>query len=194
MVVPSAGRIVGISGNITRPSKTRALVETIAAAIGERHELAPHVFDLVDFGPSLGAATSLAGLDAHGQAIVAEILSADLLVVASPIFKGSYSGLFKHLFDLLDPASLAGKTVVLAATGGSDRHTLALDHQLRPLLGFFMTHTIPTGIFATAADFIDGKPASAGFRARLDLALADVDRLLTPPIPSTLQRQTRKTA
>lgn len=197
MVAISAGGIVGISGNITRPSKTRALVEAISLAVGERHGLPSRVIDLVDLGPSLGTSTSLGGLDAAAQANIADILAADLLVVGTPIFKGSYSGLLKHLFDLLDPASLAGKTVILAATGGSDRHTLAIEHQLRPLLGFFMTHTVPTGIYATSGDFIDGRPASAAFRSRLDLAIADVDRLFTPALPSaysSLSHETRENA
>lgn len=197
MAVSAPSRIVGISGNITRPSKTRALVDEITRRIGERHGRPWHVIDLVDLGPSLGSSSSLDRMDAAALDRIREVLAADMLVIATPIYKGSYSGLLKHFFDLLDPASLAGKTVLLAATGGSDRHTLALEHHLRPLMSFFMTHTVPTGIYVTADDFLDGRPASAAFEARLRLAMDEVDRLLAPPQAAasfTTQHSNRETA
>ncbi len=102
-----------------------------------------------------------------------QILAADILVVASPTFKGSYTGLFKHVFDLLDPSSLRGKPVILAATGGGERHSLMVEHQLRPLFGFFEALAMPTAIYASDKDFADGAlaseasmPASAGRSAR----------------------------
>ncbi|MCX5513966.1 FMN reductase [Kaistia algarum] len=181
MAGPSTHRVVGISGNITRPSKTFALVEEIARSIGERHRMPWRAIDLVDLGPSLGSSTSLGSLDPAARDLVRGILAADVLVIGTPIYKGSYSGLLKHFFDLLEPASLMGKTVLLAATGGSDRHTLAIEYQLRPLMSFFMTHTVPTGVYATASDFIDGRPGSLAFRNRIQLAMDEVDRLLAPP-------------
>src|SRR5205807_2048445 len=76
-------------------------------------------------------------LDSQAQPILAQILAAEVLVVGSPTYKGSYTGLFKHFFDLIDPAALRGKPVLLTATGGGDRHALIVEHQLRPLFGFF---------------------------------------------------------
>ena len=89
------------------------------------------------------------------------MLSADALVLASPVYKGSYCGLFKHLFDLLDPLSLAGKPVLLGATGGGPRHALVIEHQLRPLLGFFEAQTLATGIYAADRTSSTGLVASA---------------------------------
>ncbi|WP_370462067.1 NAD(P)H-dependent oxidoreductase [Phyllobacterium sp. SYP-B3895] len=65
-------------------------------------------------------------------------------MVGTPTYKGSYTGFFKHLIDLLDPLALEGKPILLTATGGSDRHALITEHQLRPHFGFFMAHTLPT--------------------------------------------------
>jgi FMN reductase len=98
-------------------------------------------------------------------------------VVGSPTFKGSYTGLFKHFFDLLDPNSLKGKPVILAATGGGERHSLVVEHQLRPLFGFFEALTIPTAIYASDRDFADGALVSEAIRARAQQAIAEACRV-----------------
>ena len=87
-------------------------------------------FDIEDLGPSFAQARRLGDLDPAARNIVDQLSGADVLVVGSPTFKGSYTGLFKHFFDLLDPASLQGKPVILAATGGGERHSLIVEHQL----------------------------------------------------------------
>jgi FMN reductase len=166
--------IVGLSGNLLRPSKTRSLVASVVSRISHQYGLPSEVFDLVDFGDSLGAARSEKDLDAPSTQIVEKILAADILVVGTPTYKGSYSGLFKHLIDLLDPLALQGKPILLTATGGSDRHALIIEHQLRPLFGFFMAHTLPTGVFAVDRDFLDGEIANAHLNARITQAVSEV--------------------
>lgn len=99
-------------------------------------------------------------LDAAGEAIVRRVETADLLVVGTPVYRGSYTGALKHLFDLVDRRALAGKTVILAATGGSRLHGLVLEHQLRPLFGFFGAFTCPTTVYGAPKDF-DGPKSSA---------------------------------
>lgn len=110
-----------------------------------------------------------------------DLLAADALVVGSPVYKGSYTGLFKHLFDLVDPAALAGKPILLGATGGGDRHALVIEHQMRPLFGFFEAATIPTGVYAGAADLVDGRPASPALLDRLDRAVGQLAPWLERP-------------
>ncbi|WP_278255862.1 CE1759 family FMN reductase [Nocardioides convexus] len=78
---------------------------------------------------------------------------ADALVVVTPVFSASYSGLFKTFFDVLEPGTLDGKPVVIAATAGTARHSLVLDHALRPLLAYLRAVVVPTGVFAAAEDF-----------------------------------------
>lgn len=164
-------KIIGIAGSLSRPSKTRALVEAAVTRAAARFDLDGAVFDLSDIGPSLGQAGKLSDLAEFSKAAVATILSADALVIASPVYKGSYSGLFKHLFDLLDPASLAGKPILLAATGGGDRHALIIEHQLRPLFGFFEAQTLGTGVYASDTDFTAGQPVAPALLTRLDRAV-----------------------
>lgn len=98
--------VVGFSGNLTRPSKTRGFVEHFVTGIAPRHGLAAVIFDLDDVGPSLGTARWSRDLDEAGQKVLDAVVSAEVLVVGSPTYKGSYTGLFKHFFDLVDPVAL----------------------------------------------------------------------------------------
>ena len=161
-------RLAGFSGSFSSPSKTRALVDLAAMRAAARFGTSAATYDLADLGPELGQARSLDDLSPLPRAIVDALLSADVLIVGSPVYKGSYTGLFKHLFDLIDPSALLGKPVLLTATGGGDKHALVIEHQLRPLFGFFEAATLATGVYASTADFSDGVPTSASLLARID--------------------------
>src|SRR4051812_42492338 len=165
------GSIVGLSGSLSRPSRTKVLVEAAVTRAARRFGRRAEVIELSSIQASLGAASRLGELDDPARDAVGLMLGADGLVLASPVYKGSYGGLFKHLLDLLDPLSLAGKPVLLGATGGGARHALVIEHQLRPLLGFFEAQTLATGIYACDADFRDGQLASEALIERLDRAV-----------------------
>jgi FMN reductase len=176
--------IVGVSGSLERLSRATTLVRILlaqsVAILGGNSEL----ITVADLAPELGQSTDPAHLPPRVQAAQQTLGRADLLVVASPIYKASYSGLLKHFFDLLDPLALQGKTAILAATGGSDRHTLTLEHQLRPLLSFFGVHTVPTTLFAHEKSFlkdINGHYTLTDglLRERIEQVLIEAERLLT---------------
>ncbi len=179
-------RVVGLAGSWSVPSRTRALVGLIGARAAARFGAAQETFALNDLGPSLGQAVALDGLDEPARDIVARMLAADALVIGTPVYKGSYTGLFKHLFDLIEPSALAGKPVLLTATGGGEKHALVVEHHLRPLFGFFEAATLPTGIYAGAADFVDGVPASPALLARIDRAVDQLEPWLGAPSPAAL--------
>lgn len=172
--------IAGFAGSLSNPSKTRALVEQAVGAAAAQHAARGQVFDLLDLGASLGQARRLDDLDTDARQIVDTILAADALIIASPVYKGSYTGLFKHLFDLLDPAALAGKPVLLAATGGGDKHALVIEHQLRPLFAFFESQVLATGLYASDRDFESGRLTGAQALARLDRAIGQFAPFLSP--------------
>jgi FMN reductase len=159
--------IVGISGNITRPSRTRTLVEAILAEADARGLGTTQSFDIIDAGPELGMTLSREGAAKDVDRVLSAIEQADVLVVASPVYKASYTGLFKHLFDLLDPKALTGKPVSLVATGGSERHALVIEHQLRPLFSFFNAHILPISLYAVNADFVSSEELSPAIRDRI---------------------------
>ena len=80
--------------------------------------------------------------------IIDKITEADALIIGTPMYRGSYTGLLKNVFDLIPNDALMGKPVGLIATGGSDHHYLALEHELKPILGFFLAHAIPGSVYA----------------------------------------------
>ncbi|PZV37209.1 FMN reductase [Mesorhizobium kowhaii] len=170
----SHGKLVGLVGNFSRPSKSYALVETVTELACDRYGLRSELYDLTDIGPSLGNARRYDDLDAAARRAAQDIISADVLVVGSPTYKGSYTGLFKHFLDLIDPLALQGKPVILTATGGGDRHALIVEHQLRPLFGFFMAHTLPSAIYAADRDFADYRLVSQPIRHRVEQAVAEL--------------------
>jgi len=171
-------RIVGFTANLQRPSKTRALAESLAEAVGTHLRAEIRLFDMVDAGPGLGAAWSRDLLPLPARRIVEAIEGADALIVGSPVYKGAYTGLFKHLFDFVDPAALVGKPVILSATGGGPRHALVVEHSLRPLFGFFSAHTIPSAVYGSDADFRDGVLVDPGVKARIQDAAGQLADLL----------------
>jgi FMN reductase len=174
----SLPRIVGFTANLQRPSKTRALAESLAEAIGAHLRADIRLFDMLDAGTGLGAAWSRDLLPLPARRIVEAIEGADALIVGSPVYKGAYTGLFKHLFDFVDPAALVGKPVILSAAGGGPRHALVVEHSLRPLFGFFSAHTIPSAVYGSDADFRDGALVDPGVKARIQDAAGQLADLL----------------
>lgn len=179
-------QIVVLSGSISAPSRTRGLLETIAQRIAPALHGRVEVIDIAELAPVLGAAVAF---DRLPPAIVEAhrlLASADLLIIGSPVYKASYTGLFKHFLDLLEPSRLRGKVAILAATGGSDRHALVLEHQFRPLLSFFEINTVPAGVYVADAEF-DGqrlRDEHGAASRRIDLAIEQALRL--SPVPARL--------
>ena len=174
----SNGSIVGVSGSLSPRSRTRVIVETILREAADAHPARVTVIDVAIIGAALGATRSRAELDGAAEAAVRAIETADILVVGTPVFRGSYTGLFKHLFDLVDQDALAEVPVVLAATGGSERHALVIDQELRPLFSFFGAMTVPTGVYAAEADFRDYELTAPAVRERIHSAARQAVRLL----------------
>jgi FMN reductase len=176
-----AASIVGFAGSASRPSRTRSLVEGIVEALARRLPVTASIFDLGDVQPGLGTTLDPREAPAELAELLAAIRDADALVVGSPIYKGTYAGLFKHLFDLVEPKALKGKPVVLAATGGSQLHALALDHGLRPLFAFFSADVVATAIYATEAEFADSRAANSTLIARIERAADELAWRLGEP-------------
>ena len=164
-------KIVAVSGGLQRPSRTLALVEQLLEGLTDAVAADVRLVELGEIVPRFGHIVQRPQLPAEIEAMLRDIESADLLLVASPIYRGSYTGLFKHLFDFVHHEALVDVPVLLAATGGSDRHALAIDHQLRPLFSFFQAHTLPIGVYATDKDFVDYQVSGEALRARIALAV-----------------------
>jgi FMN reductase len=159
-----------VSGGLSNPSSTRLLADRLTAATVdalkargddatvEVIDLRAHARDLAD--------NLLTGFPNQALATAVEtVTGADGLIAVTPIFSASYSGLFKTFFDVLDKDALVGTPVLLGATAGTARHSLALEHAVRPLFSYLRAVTVPTAVFAAPEDW-----AGAG---GVDRALAD---------------------
>lgn len=157
-------RIAVVAAGLSQPSSTRLLADRLAsatvAALRQRGiaadvtvlEARDHAQDLVNH--------LLTGFPSPRlQSAIASITSADGLIAVTPIFSGSYSGLFKTFVDVLERDALDGVPVIVGATGGSARHSLALDHAMRPLFAYLRAATLPTGVFAATDDWGDAEEA-----------------------------------
>ncbi|MCV2217110.1 FMN reductase [Thauera sp. Sel9] len=163
-------KVVAVSGSLQRPSRTLSVVEALLDELAEQAPIDTRLIELGNIGPRLAGALYPSQLPDDIKADIAAIESADFLVVASPVYRASFTGLFKHLFDFVDQHALIDVPVLLAATGGSDRHALVIEHQLRPLFSFFQAHTLPIGVYANEAEIRDYKVDSPSLRARIELA------------------------
>lgn len=165
-------RVVAVSGSYSDPSRTTELVETIAAAFGQVIPTETHVISLQELGPHLGGALSRKQLPDVAEAELQRIEAADLLIVATPVYRASFTGLFKYVFDFVDQYALVDTPVLLSATGGSDRHALIIEHQLRPLFAFFQSLVLPLGVYAQDADFENYKIVNEQLTERIEKAVA----------------------
>ncbi|WP_432906002.1 FMN reductase [Micromonospora matsumotoense] len=173
-----------VSAGLSQPSSTRLLADQLAVAARDELvrrgdevelrvvELRDHAHDVVNNLLTGFPSTELrAALDA--------VTGADGIVAVTPIFNASYNGLFKSFFDVVDAQALVDRPVLIGATGGTARHSLALEHAVRPMFGYLRAVVLPTSVFAAPEDW-SGGTAEGALRARIDRAgreLADqVDR------------------
>jgi FMN reductase len=163
--------VVAVVGSTRRPSKTAVLVEAILDELAGALPVEAHIVRLEEIGPQLAGALHRGQLPAGVEAELERIEHADLLVVATSVHRASFTGLFKHLFDLIGQYALVDTPVLLAATGGSERHALILEHQLRPLFAFFQALTLPLGVYAHDGDFTDYRITSPLLIERITTAV-----------------------
>ncbi|EML7988976.1 FMN reductase [Stenotrophomonas maltophilia] len=168
----SALRVVALVGSPTSSatSRTLLLVRHLLDSLQQRVHASVELVELATIARALGQSLSRGEVEPAVEQALQTIEAAELLVVAAPVYRGSYPGLFKHLVDFIELEALVDTPVLLAATGGSERHALVIDHQLRPLFSFLQAHTLPIGVYATSADFEGEHISSAALQARIELA------------------------
>jgi FMN reductase len=163
-----------VSAGLSQPSSTRLLADQLAAATDRSLRLngAEVLVETIELRDLAHALTDnlLTGFPSGALAdAVARVRDADALIAVTPIFSASYSGLFKTFFDVLEEGTLDGKPVLVAATAGTTRHSLALEFALRPLFAYLRADVVPTAVFAASEDFGATGP-SGGLSARVDRA------------------------
>jgi FMN reductase len=175
-------RIVVVTAGLSRPSSTRLLAdriaEAVAAQVGARGEsVETEVIELRELASDLVATLTTGGLPTAAVRRARELVSsADGVIAVTPVFAASYAGLFKLFIDVLDPDSLTGTPVLVAATAGTARHQLVLDHALRPLFSYLRAVVVPTGVFAATEDFGGGE--ADALTARVTRAASELAALV----------------
>lgn len=185
----STTRIAVISAGITQPSSTRLLADRLAeatmrglgAAGGPGTDVEVEVVDVRDVAHDLTNNVLTGFASPELQQRLDAIIGADAVIVATPIYSASYSGLFKMIVDVLPKDSLRGKPVLLGATGGTARHSLAIDHALRPLFAYLGALVAPTAVFAASEDW--GSVEAGRLGERIDRAGAAFARLVAGVAP-----------
>lgn len=184
-----------VSAGLSQPSSTRLLADRLSGAVTagvraagqevlvENVELRPLAHALAD-----NLLTGFAPPDL--AAAVRSVTEADAVIAVTPVFAASYSGLFKSFFDVVEADALRGVPVLLAATAGSARHSLVIEHALRPLFAYLQAVVVPTGVFAATEDF--GSVTYSRLSERVDRAAAELVTLLVGAAtrPRTTQRRT----
>jgi FMN reductase len=172
--------IVAVTAGLGQPSSTRLLADRLVAAT-ERSlrdrgaDVRTEVVELRDLAQDL-VNNLLTGFPSERlRGTLDRVSAADGLIAVSPIFSASYSGLFKLFFDVVERDRLAGMPVLLAATGGTARHSLALEHAMRPLFAYLGAATVPTAVYAAAEDWGQAdRPADIGLRERIERAATEL--------------------
>lgn len=169
--------IVAIAAGLSDSSTTRLLADRFAESVKRKYgDATVEVVSLRELAHEITDATLTGFAPPRLQTVIDKVVAADGLIVVTPIFKASYPGLFKSFFDVLDADALTGKPVVLAATGGTARHSLAIDFAMRPLFAYMQALVVPTGVFASPYDW--GSEGTNALGERIDRATAELVSLL----------------
>ncbi|MFF9473057.1 FMN reductase [Streptomyces roseolus] len=154
-------KLVAVSAGLSSPSSTRLLADRLTQAaryrLAEReYAVEVEVVELRDLALDI-AKNFVTGFPSEAlEEAIEKVTGADGVVAVTPVFTASYSGLFKSFFDLVDPAALTGTPVLLGATGGTARHSLVLDHALRPLFAYLRARVSSTAVYAASEDWGTG--------------------------------------
>ncbi len=182
--------LVVVSAGLSQPSSTRLLADqlsgaAVAEAAGQDIDLTVTVVELRDLAHDITNHLLTGFPPAPLRAALDAVTAADALIAVSPIFTASYSGLFKSFFDVLDRNALDGKPVLIGATAGTARHSLALEHALRPMFAYLRAVVMPTAFFAASDDW-GADSADGTLRGRITRAAGELAGELTRREPVTV--------
>jgi FMN reductase len=196
-LVADPKRLVIVSAGTGNPSSTRQLTDRIAQKSLDllKHAGTPGTANLIELGPLAvdTARAAVAGFPGEQiQAAIDRLAAADAIIAATPVYKAGISGLFKSFVDVLDNDLIVAKPVLLAATGGTPRHALVIDDQMRPLFAYLRALTLPTSVYAAPEDWGTTELGTRIERAATELAVmvrAGVEQQVADHAWSSYQHQ-----
>jgi FMN reductase len=180
--------LIVVTAGLSQPSSTRLLADQLsAAAVAAAGDLGivldTRVIELRDLAHDITNHLLTGFPPAALKDALDAVAAADALIAVTPIFTASYSGLFKSFFDVVDKDALRDKPVLIAATAGTARHSLALDHAVRPLFAYLHAATVSTAVFAASDDW-GGGTADGDLRNRIERAAGEMAREISHRAPA----------
>jgi FMN reductase len=177
-------RIVVVQAGLGQPSSSRLLAERLSSAtqdaLLERGEESEATFvDLREHAHDLANAMLTGFATGALRAALDAMADADAVIAVTPVFQASYSGLFKTFADVLDDGLLRGTPVLMAATAGTARHSLVLEHAMRPMFAYLKAVTVPTAVFAASEDWGAGGAVDRNLAERIAVAAGELADLAT---------------
>lgn len=176
-------RVVVVQAGLGQPSSTSLLAERLASATRDA---------LLERG--VESEVEVVAVREHAQALASALLTgfatgalrgaldavrdADAVIAVTPVYQASYSGLFKTFVDVLDEGSLKGTPVLMAATAGTARHSLVLEHAMRPMFAYLKAVAVPTAVFAASEDWGAAGELDRGLESRIGVAAGELADLV----------------
>ncbi|NDZ81657.1 FMN reductase [Streptomyces sp. SID10853] len=177
----TAVKLVAVSAGLGRPSSTRLLADRLTQATAgalDGRETEVRVVEIRDLATAIANHLVTGFPDPVLRDAIDAVTGADGLIAVTPVFTASYSGLFKSFFDLIDNTALAGTPVLVAATGGTARHSLVLEHAMRPLFGYLRAVVVPTAVYAASEDWGSDGDADGSLPDRIERAGRELAALM----------------
>lgn len=177
-------KLVAVSAGLSTPSSTRLLADRLTESardelVAQGHDVQTEAIELRELAVAVANHLVTGFPPPPLAAAIDAVTGAGGLIVVTPVFTASYSGLFKSFFDLIDPDALTGKPVLIAATGGTARHSLVLEHALRPLFSYLRAAVVPTAVYAASEDWGSGGDAyTEGLPVRIRRAGGELAALM----------------
>ncbi|GHD50073.1 NADPH-dependent FMN reductase [Mycetocola manganoxydans] len=189
----TARKLVVVSAGLSQPSSTRMLGDRLADATVARlrehgAEVEVTTVELRDVASDIMNNMLTGFASPKLEAVIDAVTGADGLIAVTPIFTTSYSGLFKSFFDILDNRSLTDMPVLIGATAGTARHSLALDYAIRPMFTYLHAVVVPTSVFAASEDWGSGADTVKTLPDRIDRAAGELVPLVIASERSTSVR------
>ena len=151
--------MLAIHGTITRPGRLYQAIQAALTGVEEDDAVAVETLHLGDYQVSFADGRPLAGYEDDTQAVVERVIAADMYLIATPVFRASFTGALKNLLDHVPVEGLQGKTCGLIGMGATDHHYLSIDTQLRPVLAWFGAHIVPGMVYLQSRHFAEGQLA-----------------------------------
>lgn len=172
-------RLAVVSAGLSTPSSTRMLADRLTAATARELDglgipVQADVFELRDHAHDITNNLLMGFATPALESVINAVVSADGLIVVTPVFQAGYSGLFKSFIDVIDRDALVGKPVLLGANAGTARHSLVIDYAIRPLFTYLRAEPVPTGVFAASSDWGGNADEVAPLGARIDRAAGEL--------------------